>query len=344
MNDMKECFENLVGLSRSECDCFETIDERHKESKMGLWLDEHEGVDLQLIQNALGCAEELNGKFERIYSNAVNFLESDLQVAISDNFRQKYKAYNGRVGEKKFDRPVNAAQMVGLKLKTEPVDGANIIVNSVDLFFDTVGEIEIHVFKNETFVESHVIDITANRQTFEFPVPLSLPIMENGIRNEYYFVYEKNAMKPMNNKTSCGCQGTESVRSKFLTPQGVKGTSFGDLGLDQNHAFGLSLNVFISCSLDNLICGFMYDSVFERRTAMALWYKMGVLLIESLFASREINFDTFTDREYLYTRKKKFESLYANLVLWLSENSNINDSNCFICDTKKGVSMGKILL
>lgn len=341
---MKPCFENLVGLSRSECDCFDEIDESLKRSKLSLWLDEHEGVDLQLIQNAIQCGDDLENNFEKIYSNAVNFLESDLQVAISESFKQRNKAFIGMVGETKFDKPIATSPMVGMKLKTQNVDGASIVVNSVGLFFDNVGNINLQVYKNDQKLGEFPIEITSKRQTFTFPTPLNLPIVEHGIRNEYYFVYEVGTMQPMNNKSSCGCQGVETVRSKFLVPQGVKGGSFATLGVDAAYSYGLSLNVIVSCSVDSLICGFMTDSTFERRAGMALWYKMGVLLIEKLFASRDINFDTFTDREYLYTRKKKFESLYTNLVLWLSENSKINESNCFICDTTKVMRMGKILI
>lgn len=341
---MKPCFENLVGLSRSECECFDDIDPELSKSKLKLWLDELEGIDLELIQNAIQCGDDLEKNFEKIYSNGVNFLESDIQVAISESYKQRNKPFVGIIGELKFDRPIATENMVGLKLKTQHVDGASIVVKSINLFFQNTGNIILQVYKNDQKLGEYPIEILNKRQLFEFPLPLNLPIVENGMRNEYYFVYEANTMQPMNNKTSCGCQGVEQIRSKFLVPSGVKGTAFINLINDPQWAYGLSLNAVISCSIDNLICEFMVDTTFERRAGMALWYKMGVLLIEKLFASRSINFDTFTDREYLYTRKKKFESLYTNLVMWLAENSRINESNCFVCDSTKVMKMGKILI
>ncbi len=341
---MKSCFEGLVGLSQLECECF-TVAAAQKESSLNLFVDDLEGIDLELIQNAIGCGDTLEQSFDKMYGSAVNFFESDLQVGISENFRQKNKAYIGKIGETKFSSPISTSTYVGMKLKTNHVDGASIVVNSINFYFNNTGEIILQVYKNDELLSTeYTIPIVAQSTNYPLPEPLILPIVENGIRNDYYFVYAVGTMQPMNNKTSCSCSGIEEVRSKFLTAQGVKGPTFEDLDIDSNYAYGMSLNVLISCSIDNLVCGFMDDDVFLRRTGMALWYKMGVLFIEKVFASRKINFDTFSDREYLYTRKKKFESNYSNLVMWLSENSRITESNCFICDTRKVMTMGKNLI
>ena len=100
---MKTCFENLVGLSKSECDCY-TFDESLKQSSLGLFVDDLEAIDLQLLQSAIGCGDTLQKAFEKAYSSAVNFFESDLQVYISESHRQKYSPYVGRIGERKFDK------------------------------------------------------------------------------------------------------------------------------------------------------------------------------------------------------------------------------------------------
>lgn len=342
---MKPCFNGLVGLSELECECFEIADESLKSSKLNLFVDDLEGIDLQLIQNAVGCGEELGTSFERMYKSAVNFFESDLQVAIGENYKQKNKTYTGKIGETKYTGIVQTSIYAGLKLKTQHVEGAAIVISSIGLFFNNTGTIVIEVYKNdEKLSQDYTIEITQEKQNFNLPSPLILPIVENGIRNDYHFVYQVGAMQPMNNKSSCGCSGVETLRSKFLTAQGIKTNSLAEFTTDNSHAFGLSLNAVISCSIDNLICSFMDEDIYLRRSGMALWYKMGVLMIEKLFASREINFDTFSDREYLYGRKKKFQSNYNNLVMWLSENSRINESNCFICDSTKVMTMGKNLI
>lgn len=342
---MKPCFEDLIGLSELDCECFEIANEALKSSKLNLFVDDLEGIDLQLIQNAIGCGEELVDSFERIYKSSVNFFESDLQVAIGENYKQKNKTYTGKIGETKYTATIPTDNYAGLKLKTQHVEGAAIVVNSISLFFNNTGTIVIQVYKNdEKMDQEYTIEITQQKHNFNLPSPLILPIVENGIRNDYHFVYQVGDLQPMNNKSSCGCSGVETLRSKFLTAQGIKTNTLSDFTLDVAHAFGLSLNTVISCSVDNLICSFMTEDIYLRRSGMALWYKMGVLLIEKLFASREINFDTFSDREYLYTRKKKFQSNYNNLVMWLAENSKINESNCFICDSTKIMTMGKNLI
>ncbi|MGG5486259.1 hypothetical protein [Gaetbulibacter sp. PBL-D1] len=342
---MKYCYENLVGLSRTECDCYE-VDEALTKSTQGLWLDELEGIDMEVIKNALKCGEELSDNFEKIYNNAINFLESELQVEISNHYQQKHKAYVGRIGERKFSQTLATSTYSGLKLDTKHIEGASIIVKKVMLYFANTGTLTLEVYKNgEKLDDDYEITIDAvGGVVHELESPLILPIVENGEKNEYMFVYETGSLQPYNTKTSCGCSGVESVRKKYITPVGVKGATIEGLDNVSNYSFGLSLDVVISCSIDSLICDFLVDSVFERRFAMALWYKMGVLTIEDLFASRDINFDTFSDREYLYGRKRKFEKNFSSLVMWLAENSTIHNSNCFVCNTQKKVSMGGKLI
>lgn len=218
-------------------------------------------------------------------------------------------------------------------------------MSTIYLYFANTGSLTLEIYKNgEKLDDDYDINIDSTSVKFDLPSPLILPITENGVRNEYHFLYAPGSLQPMNNKTSCGCSGIESNRKKFLTPVGVIGTDIDNLSTNSNFAYGLSLEVVVSCSIDNIICEFMIDTVFERRFAMAQWYKMGVLIIEALFASREINFDTFTDREYLYGRRSKFDKQYRNLVLWLSENTTINQSNCFVCDSTKVMKMGKNLI
>ncbi|WP_179022052.1 hypothetical protein [Winogradskyella forsetii] len=341
---MKECFEGLIGLSQSDCECYE-VDAALKESSLGLFVDDLEGIDMQLIKNALPCGDEFETNFNKLYNSAVNFYESDLQVAISENYRQRYSPYIGRIGEHKYDKPLNASTLMGLKLDTNNVDSASIVVSSASLFFDSPGTINLMVYKNETKLDTeYPIDVIEGTTSFSFPSPLNLPISENGLKNDYYFVFTSDGPRPMNNKNSCSCQGVESVRGKFLKPKGVSGTNYNTLSIDNNYANGISLNATMSCSIDSMLCDFMVDQLFHRRTGIALWYKMGVLMIEKLFASREINFDTMSDREYLYGRKNKFAKEYKNLILWLSENTMINNSNCFVCDSRKSMYMGKNLI
>lgn len=344
---MKECLTGLVALSQSDCECYnDDLTPELKKSSFGLFLDDLEGIDMELIKNAVGCGDTLSANFEKIYNSSVIHFESDLQVAITDGFKQLYKPYHGRVGEKKYDKPIAVQPLNGLKLATNYVEGASIIVNSVDLYFNGDGNITLQVWKNDEHLEDfdENIAVENGKTHHEYTTPLNLPIVENGVQNEYYFLYAPGALLPMNNKSSCGCSGIENVRSKFFKPYGVKGSSFESLTNDSNYAFGISLNVVVSCSIDNMLCDFTYNDTWYRRLAMALWYKQGQLMIEKLFASREINFDTFSDREYLYTRKKKFESNYKNIILWLSENTDIQNSNCFICNSQNKITKGKILI
>ncbi|AVR47255.1 hypothetical protein C7S20_19465 [Christiangramia fulva] len=342
---MKECLEGLVGLSKSDCPCYTIDDPAVKESTMGLFLDDLEGIDLEIVQIALKCGEDLVDNFNNLYSKAAFKLETDLQVAIADNYRQKYNPYNGRIGEKKFDKPIAVQPLVGLKLDTKYVEGASIVIKSVDLYFNAAGTITLQVWKNDEHLTDYdeTINVVDGKTSHNYTTPLNLPIVENYEKNDYYFVYAPGALQPMNNKYSCGCQGVESVRGNFLKPYGVKGADFDSLSIDNTYAFGISLNAVISCSIDSLLCDFTIDDKFYRMLAIALWYKMGELLIEEFFGSREISFDAFSNREFMDKQRYRFRANCKNSIDWMAENSAIYQSNCFICNPQTRATMGKIL-
>lgn len=341
---MKECVESLVGLSRTECECYSGISEDIKTSPYSLFLDELEGIDLKVIQAGLKCGDDLDSNFETLYENAANFFETDLQVAISENHKQKYTPFVGKIGERKTSAAISTTALVGLYLDTNTLEGASMIIQTARFYFTNTGTLNLKLYANDELQDTFVIDITSAGETLHtFATPLDLPLTENGIKIDYYFVYEPGGLIPYNNKVSCGCAGVEQVRKNFLTVKGFKGSSIDSYSLDGN-AYGISLDAVISCSIDDIVCDFMMDSIFARRAAMAIWYKLGVLAIEKLFSSREINFDTFTDREYLYGRRSKFVKNYENIILWLSENTTISNSLCFICNNAKRATMGKILV
>ena len=341
---MKECLESLVGLSRTECECYSGIEDSLKLSPYGLFLDELEGIDLKVIQAGLRCGEDLDTNFPILYENAANFFETDLQVAISESHKQKHTPFIGKIGERKYSAAISTSALVGIFLDTNTLEGASIIVKTARFYFTNTGNLSLKLYANDELIETFPIEITSAGETlYDFETPLDLPLTENGVKVDYYFVYEPGGLIPYNTKISCGCAGVELVRKNFLMAKGFKGASISSYSTDGN-AYGISLDAIIGCSIDDIMCDFMADSVFARRAAMAIWYKLGVLAIEKLFSSREINFDTFSDREYLYGRKRKFVKNYENIILWLSENTTIANSLCFICNNAKKATMGKILI
>lgn len=343
---MKQCLDKLVGLSRTECECIK-IDSELRESKYNLFVDELEGIDLELINNSLGCGEELEDNFEKMYETATSFFETDLQVELGLHYKQRHSPYTGRIGEQKYSGALNVTEsLLGLKLSTKKITGATAVINQILLYFNNTGQINLKVYQGKDVLlkEYTGINVVNGTTTFNLPEPLVLPLTTYGHSEEYYFVYElPPGLKPMNNETKCGCHGIESVRGVFLSPSGVKGTTMYDLKTS-SQAMGLSLNATIGCSIENNLCELISPELIKRKVAIALWYKMGVLTLEKLFGSREINYDTISNGEYLYTRKKKFESLYKSIVEWLGENVELTDSDCFICNTNKQMSIGKILI
>ncbi len=342
---IKECFKNLIGLSRIDCDCFDGIKPELKKSELALYLDEHLGVDLKLIENTLGCGEDMQTDFLKIYATAVNFFEGDLQVAISENHQQRFKPYYGTIGRNNYSSPIAKNKPVqGVKITAKPLEGASMVIDSINLFFSSAGIVRLKLYKNTAELASFEIEVQLGVTTFSFPEPLNLALYENANPVEYLFVYDTTDLKPLENTIFCGsCGNTDTTRKNFIEVAGVAGTDIHNLN-STNAAYGLSINTTISCSIQNMICPAMKDELFKRRAGMAVWYKMGQLFLGKVLRTRNINFDTLTNREQIIKDEAILKNNYKSLVTWLAENSEIKQSECFVCHPEQHISVGKILL
>ncbi|MDM1396067.1 hypothetical protein HX049_02585 [Myroides odoratimimus] len=344
--EIKECFRELVGVTRTECDCIE-VDSLVKKSKLSLYIDEHKSLSLKLIQDVLGCGEEIESEFKKTYSNAVNFFESDFQVAISENHKQKYKPYRGSIGKLNYSTPSNnKSAFKGISIKGKPLEGASIVIDSITLFFNKEATIELKVYKNNIEIESYPITVRLGATVYQLDKPLNLPLFDSEMQNTYVIGYSHlhEDLKPLENLVTCGtCGNIDHVRKNFVDVSGVYGNDVYSTS-NSTDAFGISINTVISCSILDMICPAMQDELFQRRAGMALWYKIGEMMLGKALASSNINFNIMSNREQMAKDEAILKNSYKSLVSWLAENSDIKNSECFICDPEKTMTVGKILI
>jgi hypothetical protein len=338
------CLETSIGLSRSECDCYSDIPETLKKSDFNLFLDELEGIDISLINQTLGCGETLENEFSKIKQQAITFLDADFTTSLNENYTSKKEKYVGLIGEKTYLQPLNTvAEKKGIVIKPLIVGSSVLLINKVELYVSsfTSGVKNLKIIKNTNGIEDILKSIDFNPVVgHNLVLNEVVKINFENSQSKYYIIFD-GSIVTYDNKISCGC-GSENVKNKMLDIKAVS-INAGSEVYNGNFSNGLSLAVSIGCDGSETLCyAFNSDNGFATKLSIALWYKMGEILLSKFFASRNINFESLANGEYLFTRKKKYQSVYKQTIDYLAANISMKDNGCFDCGDR--MNYGKILM
>jgi len=355
-----ECLENVIKLSRTECECFDAdkpVDV--SEGKSDIYLDELEGLNLKLIESASDCESgSLWDMMSKSRENATKQFKTDLLTAISVNYTPKRPAFSGIIGSTQFTRTLAlTTNQALLKVTPYPIVGGYMTIKQIGLLFNASASFNISVYSNEdetTPIAVYPVTSTANSlQYVTLTTPLKLPLWSKLIDGlEYYFVYDlTGAYLPKDNKSDCGCGGG-SQKTLFKNWVNVKGSVGNSPALfstftDTTELNGLILDASFTCETSRIICSEDSPLDFEN-DAMAMNYayairaKAGEMLIEMILASGEINRFTMLDREVLWGKRNRYRALYEEWIGWISNNLQVIESDCLMCRPNSNFARGGI--
>jgi hypothetical protein len=356
-----ECLDNVIKLSRTTCDCYDNNKpEDFAEGKSEVYLDELEGMSLDMVASASDCASGgLWDLMNKARMNAVLQFKTDYLSCIGTRLTSKRPNLTGTIGNTSFNSTLNYSEnMAGLRIKTRNIVGAYMSIKSFSLMFNSTSTFNIKVYSSDdltTPIGTYPVTSAANVvQKVSLTDALKLPLWSNQTTEiEYYIVYDLiGTYAPKNNKADCGCTNKQNVAYKtWVTPVGIKGNSSQDLNTfgTTTEFNGLAVEVDFRCDANRLICSDEYPLDFENNDARALniaytvRFKAGELLLESILASGNINRYTMLDRETMWGKRNRYRSLYEQWVAYLCENTDVLNSDCLSCRPNHNVSKGSIL-
>ncbi|MES2395672.1 MAG: hypothetical protein V4549_06700 [Bacteroidota bacterium] len=360
MSLVPECLDNIIGLSETSCDCFSTGKPADfNTSKSGLFLDQLEGLSLNLAKSIEDCEEvslwDLLAKARR---NSIKAFKADVLGTLTTNYKQKREPFHGVIGSQKFSKSLSITNnYAGSRIYCSNIIGGVMSIKRIGLVFDSSQTFTIIVYDNldDQPVAQYTVQANANVLTwFDLPSPLNLD-MNNEADTEnpnYYVLYQPSGFNPKDNKAGCGCGGGYRYYFNANTPAFksyekdrwseyimLAGTQGDDLSNRANWGTsemlnGLILDVDFKCRVQDLICNENLD--FESNglalaMANAIRYKAGALLIDSILASSQINIYTMTDRERLMGKKNSYTKEYQDRISWLGDQINIKANDCLAC-------------
>jgi hypothetical protein len=353
------CLDNIIKLSRTTCECFDAP-EGYNVGQSEIYLDELEGISLGGLSGTENCEQgDIWAMLDRARTNAILQFKSDLLSCIGSNFRPRRNDYKGLIGETNFNASLSILNTyAGVALRPYEIVGGYFELKRIGLMFNVTGPITVKVYSNESTTEIASYSMTTAANALQYVTleePLKLPLFSNLVSNlEYFIVYELDgSFQPKNNKSDCGCgkQNTAVSFKNWLTIHGIKGDSVSSLSNFQTskELNGLVLDGVFTCDKTRLICSDEYPLDFENDEramdyAYAIRYKAGMLLVQLILDSSNINRYTIMGREALYGKRAHYEKKYQEYVAYLCENTEIVNTDCLVCRPNPNYQIGNILL
>ncbi len=274
-----DCYNSIVGLTRTDCDCYANMPDSAADSLSGLYIDEL--VGMSFVQSMTNCenGDDLFLNMEKARDNAITFFQADTNALLLKDFRMRRNPFKGGIGRNvavSGQLPA-VGNYAGVRFYCNNIKGGVLQIKNIGTLFADTGVVELTVYNNSgEVVETISLNTTANLHT-QNPVTLELPLHSDyNDHMEYFFVYKVDAANmPKLNDIKCNCG---SFKPKFdckhpyfdkrhdtaygwadwLMVGGLNSAAlpdFTDCGCSTNNLmYGLTFGVELRCKIGEVLC------------------------------------------------------------------------------------------
>lgn len=293
MSSTNECLEFIIGLSQTDCPCFDADKPVNADrSDSGLYLGNMDDIPLELV-DAAGNEDCEPGNIWEIMSEArhkgvveTKMLLMQSITSLAKLSRQPWSGVVGDIRKNKWGKDYAAAQSRNFAsfswICTRSVSGF-VRLRKIGLVFKTAGTFTVELYSNyqDAALGSWSVTSSANAISwFTLPTPLELTMAHSDVEYvQYWLVYDTTAAPiPKDVKISCGCGVTVPDWSpvsptfyncyysgkrigenwpEFIMARGQGGNVIADRMVDwitTEETNGLAIWADFGCRADEIIC------------------------------------------------------------------------------------------
>lgn len=200
------CLEGVIGLSRTECECY---DVPANDSLSGLYLDELDGLNLSAIKAGANCEDgSIWDMMSKALESAIFDLSADLEAEVRKHFKVNKEPWQGIIGRDSIRATEAISNYAGVKILCAPVKSGVLRIKRIGTMFAGVGNLTLNVYNNiqdAAVATLSVPTLNSDRvQWYTLPTPLELPMYDAQKEYvQYYFVYDNPGYNPKNNNFKC---------------------------------------------------------------------------------------------------------------------------------------------
>lgn len=339
---MEICFENIIALSRTECDCPDYQDPNPIDPVSGYYIDEQEGLTdlIPALISSIRCGEENIYETFRdiILPQARQDVLTDLVKANKSN---KFKgSFKKEIGTKyKNGYATQSGNYTVVKIKPKPVRCAYLCINRIGLIpFQNLPLKTVSLYDDRgQFIASYPI------QTEQYNVAWVDVNYKMDIDScKYIYVVYENDEKPRKQSSSCSsCTRSKSTTSSIDVGAVQVSEIDQETFLKLNHRScitkkldGVALDLTFDCDIADTFCKINPKSEDYDLIAEAVMYKAITLLVAKIVYASNIRYEAVAKKEMWLGLRNHYNKLYKiqmygdENVSGIATNLDLSFSGC----------------
>lgn len=354
-----ECYESIVGLTRTDCECYEGMPDSAADSLSGLYLDELVGMGF--IQSMTNCdnGNDLFLNMQKARDNAITSFQADTNALLLQNFKMRRNPFYGGIGRVVSNNVtlVNG-NYLGVRFFCDNVKSGVLYIKSIGTYFKDSGVVSLSVYNNlgelvgtydlTTIAESHT------QNAVDIELPLHSPYADH---MEYFFVYQySDTLRPKVNDIKCNCgnfkprfdcgnpyynrsHDTVYGWADWLMVGGINSSAlpeFTDCSCKsvENYLYGLTFQVELRCKIGEVLCLDSLDfegNPLAAAMAIAIQNKAGEMLGNWVLQSGNLNRFTLINTDQFITDVANYKATYEQMIKYIVESADITQNDCLAC-------------
>ena len=359
--DIPECYQSIVGLTRSDCACYTDVPDSAADSLSGLYIDEL--VGLSFVQSMTNCdnGNELFLNIEKARDSAITAFQADTNALLLQNFKVKRTPFYGGIGRNVDNNNIKITDgsYLGARIYCNNIKSGVLYIKDIGTLFKTTGTVDLSIYNNIGDLVTQVTLTTEEGKHYQNPVSLELPLHNDYIDNlEYFFVYQyaSATMTPKINDIKCNCGSFKPVyncskpyfNSKhesnygwadWIMVGGINSASLPDFtnystSNAPNSLFGLTFNIELRCKIGDVLCKQQLDfegNPLAPAVALAIQHKAGEILGNWVLQSGNLSRFTMINTEQFIEDVKNFKATYNEMIKYIVDSVDITQNDCLAC-------------
>lgn len=333
------CFEEVVGLSRTDCECYtETMPLEASNSASGLYLDELPGLNLKKLFAAADCEKDAWTLMGRGIEEATRRFKEEVLRNVRANTAWKRSPTRTQIGDDSSPSKAVALNKTfhGLSLMMAHHIGGTGTVKRIGTRMKFTGDVTIDVYEvdNDTPIRTEVVSAIANRTVWTEITDLELSMETETSRNPWYwFVFTPTGGQEAAN-TRIICSACTGINWNYATPWfqssgnpkgkdwmrwAMAAGTFGDDISDReqwstsNSTQGLMLDIDFKCDAMSAICDGAPDYEFDplqAATAHAIRYAAAVYVLDTVGVGSAVDRDALIGDIAVGKLRQQYEREY----------------------------------
>lgn len=354
-----ECYESIIGLTRTDCECYTGMPDSAHDSLSGLYLDEL--VGMSFIQSMQNCdtGNDLFVSMARARDNAIQSFQADTNALILNNFKLRRNPFYGGIGRIiESNVTLVSGNYLGVRFYCDNVKSGVLYIKSIGTIFKETGAISLLIYNNlGDLLHTINLDTVANVHN-QNPVAIELPLHSNYTDHlEYFFLYQfDGTMNPKVNDIKCHCgnfkpkfdcshpyyhskHDTVYGWADWLMVGGINSTNLPEfVNCDchniKNYMYGLTFQVELRCKIGEVLCNEQLDfegNPLAGAMALAIQAKGGEFLGNWVLQSGNLNRWTMLNTEQLITDVANYKATYETMLEYIVKEVDVTQNDCFAC-------------